>query len=218
MWGARLDRLRRSVGTHARFWSVPQGEAGGLLYIALGDSAAQSIGASTPETGYVSILADHLRRATGRPVRVVNLSRTGAKVADLLTDQLPRLAGLPRPDLVTVDIGGNDIRRYDDTAFRRDIIALVDRLPPGTVIADIPFFGRGRSERDATRAAAFITVQAEQHGLLVARLHEAMRARGPRAIVTDYAADLFHPNDRGHHVWSRAFLEVLPEHLRRSRR
>jgi len=213
LWLPRLLRLRRSVAEHARYWSVPRGEPGGLLYVALGDSAAQGIGATSPEVGYVGLLAATVREATARPVQVVNLSRSGAKVADLVTGQLPRLAAL-RPDLVTVDIGGNDIRRYDDAAFRRDVVRLVDRLPAGTIVADIPYFGQGRFERDATRAAAFITEQAQAHGLVVARLHEAMRDRGWRAVVTDYAADLFHPNDRGHRVWAASFQEVLPDGLR----
>lgn len=213
VWAMRLRRLHRSVEGYARHWSQPCGEHGGLLYIALGDSAAQGIGASDPDHGYVGLLAERLRQSTGRPVRVVNLSRSGAKIVDVVRDQLPELAGRS-PDLVTVDIGGNDIRRYDTDAYRRDVTALVEGLPSGAVIADIPFFMHGRFERDANAAAQLITAQAEKHGLRVACLHEAMRARGWGAMLTDYAADWFHPNDAGHRIWAQAFWEALPPELR----
>lgn len=83
VWLVRLWRLRRSVGRYAAFWRNRQraqeadgaGDAqGGLLYVALGDSAAQGIGASRPDRGYVGLLAAALEQAGGRPVQLVNLS------------------------------------------------------------------------------------------------------------------------------------------------
>ena len=56
------------------------GEPGDLVYVALGDSAAQGIGASTSDNGYVGLVADRLRERTGNPVLGVNLSRSGATV------------------------------------------------------------------------------------------------------------------------------------------
>jgi len=32
-------------------------------------------------------------------------------------------------------------------------------------------------------------------------------------MVTDFAADWFHPNDRGHRVWAQAFWTVLEPRL-----
>lgn len=40
-WGIALWQLRRSVERYGVYWSVPRGEAGGVLYVALGDSTAQ---------------------------------------------------------------------------------------------------------------------------------------------------------------------------------
>lgn len=76
VWAVELVGLTRSVEARAEYWSVPRGEPGELLYVALGDSAAQGIGASSPETGYVGVLAARLRASTGRSVEVVNLSRS----------------------------------------------------------------------------------------------------------------------------------------------
>ena len=213
VWIPKLLQLRSSVTRYAEWWAEPRGEAGGLVYAALGDSAAQGIGASAPERGYVALVADALRAETGRPVLVVNLSSSGARVRDVIQDQLPRLARLDA-DVVTVGIGGNDLRRYDAAAFERDVQALVRQLPPNTVVADAPYFMHGRFEVAAQEAADVLGGRAERRGLRVARLHEQMRRRGWWSMLTDYAADWFHPNDRGHRVWASAFLAALGADLR----
>lgn len=208
VWGVQLWRLSSSVDEHAAWWAQPRGEPGGLVYVAVGDSAAQGIGASTPDNGYVALLADQLRERTGHPVLVVNLSRSGATVRDVVEEQLPRLAAL-RADVITVDVGGNDIGNYDPARYQRDVTALVDGLPAGTVIADIPYFMHGQAQDNAGQAAATIRALAERRGLVVAPLQDTMRARGWIGMFTDYAADWFHPNDRGHQVWAQSFWTVL---------
>ncbi|WP_340292645.1 SGNH/GDSL hydrolase family protein [Aquipuribacter hungaricus] len=204
LWTAKLLRVKRGVGRARRYWSNPQGEPGGLLYVALGDSTAQGVGASRPERGYVGLVAQQMREQTHAAVQVVNLSRSGARIDDVLSDQLPRLAAL-RPDLVTVGIGGNDLLTYDPAAYVRQVSALTAALPPGTVVADAPYLMHGHWERDAERAADLLTRSAEGHGLVVVPLHDALRREGWSAMATQFAADFFHPNDRGHRVWAEAF-------------
>ena len=204
VWVAKLLGVRRGVGRAARFWSVPQGEAGGLLYVALGDSTAQGVGASRPERGYVGLLARRLCERTGAAVQVVNLSRSGARLEDLLTHQLPRLAAL-RPDLVTVGIGGNDLLADDACTYAQQVRALTAALPRGTVVADAPYLMHGHWERDAVRAADVLTRSARGQDLVVVPLHDALRREGWSAMATQFAADFFHPNDRGHRVWAEAF-------------
>jgi lysophospholipase L1-like esterase len=145
-WGLRLWRLRHSVGQYRSYWSVAQGEIGGILYVALGDSTAQGIGASAPERGYVGLIAQRLRSATGRPVQVLNVSRSGARVHDVVVEQLPRVAGLA-PDLVTVAVGANDLKHYDPDGFRADVDALIASLGATTVVGDVPWFMHGGTGR-----------------------------------------------------------------------
>lgn len=209
-WARKLVRLERSVRIHAAYWSGPRGQAGGLLYAALGDSAAQGIGASRPERGYVGVLARRLGDATGRPVEVVNLSRSGARMRDVLDVQLPALAALGRtPDVVTVAIGGNDIAAYDRARFAEQADRLADALPDGAYVADAPYFMHGRWERDSRHAADLLTAAAARRGLRPVALHDAQQARGWQAMGTDFAADWFHPNDRGHRVWADAFWRQM---------
>lgn len=207
-WSVQLWELARQVEGYAAYWSVPRGEPGGLLLVALGDSAAQGIGASSPRHGYVSLLADRLRSETGRPVEVVNLSRSGATTRQVLAEQVPALEALGRtPDLVTVGVGGNDVAwAYDAAALADDVRDLLDALPAArTVVADVPWFMHGRWERDAADAGELLRAEAEERGFALAPLHRMLEARGWRSMVTDYAADWFHPGDRGHRVWAEAF-------------
>ena len=200
----RAVGVQQSVERARDYWSAPQGDPGGLLYVALGDSAAQGVGASSPDKGYVGLLAERLRDSTGRPVQVVNLSVPGARVADVVEQQLPQLAGL-EPDLVTVAIGGNDVRRYETDRFAADVDRLVAGLPPGTYVADVPYFMHGRWETDSAQAAGTIRTAAAGAGMVVVPLNDRLRAEGLRGMFTQTSGDLFHPNDRGYEVWADAF-------------
>ncbi|HET9442488.1 MAG TPA: SGNH/GDSL hydrolase family protein [Acidimicrobiales bacterium] len=208
VWGLRAWRLHGQVERYRRYWSVPRGQPGGLVYVALGDSSAQGIGASEPELGYVGLLAARLRAATGQPVQVVNLSRSGARVRDVVDDQLPALAGL-RPDLVTVTVGANDLGRYQRARFRADVDELLAGLPPNTVIGDVPWFMHGGAGRNSGEAAEWLAARAAERDLAVAGLHEAMRRRGWLSMATDFAADWFHLSDRGYRVWVGEFWGAL---------
>ena len=190
-WTHRLTRLGRSVVSYGSYWSQSQGVPGGLTYVALGDSAAQGIGASSPDRGYVSLLSQRMRELSGGEVLLINLSASGATVRNVVDVQLPKLRAL-RPDVVTVAIGGNDMAWYDAERFARAADELIDALPAGAVVADVP-----------------LSTKARARGLDVVLLHDAERARGSRAMLTDFAADWFHPNDRGHRVWADAFWDVL---------
>ena len=208
VWGVKLVRLSHSVEANRTYWAEPRGEPGGLLYVALGDSAAQGIGASRPERGYVGLLAGRMREQTGHPVQVVNLSRSGATIRDLLNTQLPKLGEL-RPDVVTVAIGGNDVRSYQRARFSADVDELTAALPSGTYIADVPDFMHGRWGDRAAEAGGILAARAGAQQLRVVRLHDTQRDRGASAMLTDFAADWFHPNDRGHRVWADAFWNSM---------
>jgi lysophospholipase L1-like esterase len=209
-WGCRVLRVRRSVDAHRDYWALPVGPAGGLLYVAIGDSAAQGIGATSPQRGYVSLVADRLARASGQPVQVVNVSVAGAELRDAVEHQLPRLAALDAA-LITVDVGGNDMFDYDRETYERDVADLVAGLPPGSVVLDIPYFRHGKRKRRARAAAKVMTQKARAAGHEPVPLHDAMESRGRTAMLTDYAADCFHPSNRGHRVWADAVRATVQQ-------
>lgn len=171
----------------------------------LGDSTSQAIGASTRDGGYVLRVLDRLR-ADGRPWRVVNLSKTGARVADVLGGQLPALAGIAErtpPDLISVAIGSNDLtHRTEDLGPALEELA--GRLPAGSLLATLP---QGLRPAVAQQMNAVITDAARRHDL---RLVDLWSRTGP-PWRHKYAADYFHPNDLGYTDWTVAFTDALSQ-------
>lgn len=184
----------------------------GPLWVVLGDSAAQGLGASHPGGGYVSLARAELERRTGAPWRVLNLSRSGATITDVLRDQLPRLDALPvTPDLVSCGVGVNDLFRYTLPKIQSLFRTLVHALPDGAVMLDMPLpVNRWRIGRVAAPYVA--RANTGIYGPAAAR-------RLPVAYVSRHFAppwagkfgpDDFHPNEAGYRLWSRALLEAIP--------
>jgi len=183
-------------------------QASGPLWVVLGDSTSQAVGASARERGYVGQVLDELRRAD--PAwRVVNLSRTGARTADVVGRQLRSLAMLPQPALVTCAIGVNDLT-HRTPALAEALADLLARLPRGSYVATLPQGMRGRC---AAELNAVVRERAPGHGLHVVDL---WAFTGP-PWRGEFSADMFHPNDVGYADWARAFLAALPAELVSSR-
>ena len=105
-WTEGVATLRGDCVTFASHWQAHndrvRGESG-PLWVVLGDSTAQGLGALSPEGGYVGQALAELRLRTGQPWRVLNLSTSGALIRDVLGTQLPQVpAGA---DLVTCGSG-----------------------------------------------------------------------------------------------------------------
>ena len=209
---------RRVIDTHvsdyANHWSIkPTAFPDGVLhYVALGDSAAQGVGASRVESSYVSLVAARLAAATGREVAVTNMSVSGAVSDDVVALQLPQLANLPfTPDIVTMDIGANDVvfPGHDVKTFTRSMRIILPALPAGSFVADVPWFMvpgmDGRSRRMAASAVELVN----EFGHHPVAIHEASRAVGRLRYLRFTAEDLFHPNDRGYASWADTFWEAI---------
>ncbi|SDO76859.1 Lysophospholipase L1 [Pedococcus dokdonensis] len=198
-----VGAVREQTEPYAAAWRRSNDKAlaaDGPLWVAIGDSMTQGIGASAPDRGWVGQLADHLADA-GRPHRVVNLSVTGARVQDALDQQLPALRDLVAmgqvPDLVTVVIGSNDVVSPRLRAGLTDrFTQLLDGLPDGAVVANLP-----NPHREARRVSALLREREREGRLVVAD----MRAHGPRSWRGKLAADKFHPNDAGYAGMARVF-------------
>lgn len=206
--------LNETLPINSQWWRDHAKKKGELLYVAIGDSAAQGIGASKPSRGYVGILARRIRQATGRTLRVINLSVSGATVALTVRDQLPRFTKL-RPDVVTVAIGANDIAMWDPAVFEEGIRTLFAALPAHALVADLPCFHLPHNERKVAVANRILRRVAGEHGLTVVPLHAITKRQGLRSIATQFANDMFHPNDRGYAIWADAFLPALNANIAR---
>jgi lysophospholipase L1-like esterase len=194
--------------------------AAGARYVALGDSISIDDYSGGPGCGGPSLLFtnrdEDFPEWRGRDLRSLDpdtrfalLATDGATTRTLLQTQLPRLAVLPAPTLVTLTIGGNDVLgAYGDTAAAREVIALVrsavDRaLPVSTAsLADggrlvlgtvyDPSDGTGDTARLGLPAwpdgvavieelNEALRELAARHGAHVAEIAEAFRSHGLRA-------------------------------------
>jgi lysophospholipase L1-like esterase len=211
-----ITELTNRIPAHHLYWRERgRVREGSVLYVAIGDSAALGIGATSPGGGYVGIVADAIAARTGREVRVRNLSIDGATLDVVLREELPRLAGL-EPDVVTLGIGANDVWTFDPRRFREQYERICAALPPQTVVAELPSFSVLPVAGRARAANRIIHEVADSHGFRVAPLYHVTGVGGLLDALLTAAGDLFHPNDRGHGRWADAFLPgvfaVLEEH------
>ena len=205
-----LIHERNSLTSFADYWKQQNVTSKGeFTYVALGDSTAQGIGASKPTNSYTSILAERIAKQTGKKVRFINLSVSGAKIRDVIDKQIPQIAQY-KPDLVTIEAGANDIPRFDEKQFAHDFTELAGLLPADTYVSDMPYFGgRISKNREALAASASIYTSVQAHGLRLVHLQNITRDRDS---FRDYAADMFHPSSRGYQNWADAFwIEIQPQ-------
>ncbi|MFD0867437.1 SGNH/GDSL hydrolase family protein, partial [Tessaracoccus lubricantis] len=208
---------RRDIMRHVADYGVHWGErvdggAGALRYVALGDSAAQGVGATHVSRGYVPRIGAKLAEATGREVIITNLSVSGATSADVVRDQLPLFRDLPfTPDLVTLDIGGNDVvfPGHTPSSFEANMDVILEALPTGAFIADVPWFMVPVLGRQSQQMAGRASILIEQHHHHLVPLHRGTREAGFWRYHRYTAGDWFHPNDLGYEEWAEAFWAVI---------
>lgn len=191
--------------------------------VVLGDSTAAGVGAGDAARAYPTLLAERLAAGGPRRVTLVALGMSGARVRDVLEDQVPR-AVAERPDVVFVGIGANDVTHLtplDDVRYdmRAIIDALTERTKATVVVAGAPDM----------RAAAFLeplrSIVGWRGRRVTSVIEEAARAAGVAVVplaertagffVEDpdehYSADDFHPSAAGYERWADAIAPVLEE-------
>jgi lysophospholipase L1-like esterase len=212
-WADGVIELREDCVTFASHWDAHNDQAlaeSGPLWVVLGDSTAQGLGAPSPMGGYVGQVLAGLRQRTGERWRVLNLSLSGALIRDVQRDQLPRIpAGA---GLVTCGIGANDILYSTPAKVLADLRVLIGAVPGGTVVLDLPL------------PTGIWGILGRASVPYVARINQAIRqaaaARGlPVAEVSahflppwagKFGPDNFHPSQDGYRDWARALLTAIP--------
>src|SRR5206468_3308361 len=194
--------------------TLPADRSAAVLYVALGDSTVEGVGATSPDRNYVSRLHERLR-AVYPTARVVNLGAGGATSADVLRRQLDRAIEL-RPHLVTLSIGPNDITtRVPVAAYERNLDTILGRLRIETtavtvvnLIPDLVVTPRFRAhrERDALGRQTVLFNEALErrsraHGAELVDLYAASRREVPVRPEL-IGADGYHPSDVGYARWA----------------
>lgn len=200
-----IARVQRDVVPWAQAWqraNLAAMNGDGPLWVALGDSLTQGIGASAYDRGWVGQLRDHLA-GEGRAFRVVNLAVSGARTQDVLDVQVPALDRLrrvaPQPALVTLMIGSNDlVGRGLRDALPARMEQILRRLPGRALVTTLPNPRAGAVNR-------VIREVARAHDLVVADLRDPRTTSWHGKLAPDH----FHPNDRGY----SALADVLHDAL-----
>lgn len=195
--------LAGSVARYSDFWTTKAKASGEITYLALGDSAAQGIGATSPMRGYVGLIAKRLEQQTNKTVRIVNLSKTGAKMDDYLRDQAPQIPRI-QADIVTIEIGANDIAKFDPVSYRADFKRVVASLPKGTYVANMPLFNSRPGSTDNAKQASKI-IQEELQSYAELNFVDLQKQTSDNQSIFGFAPDLFHPNDFSYKNWADAF-------------
>src|SRR5215472_3540146 len=218
-WTDGVTAMREDCVAFAAYWhahnervlhDLETGTEPGPLWVALGDSTAQGLGAPRPRGGYVGQALQQLRHRTGKHWRVLNLSVSGALIRDVYGEQIPQLPAAP--DLVTCGIGANDILYSAPATLFGDLRALLAMVPDGTVMLDLPLLAGfwwivGRmSVPYITRINRVIYQAASQRGLPVAEVSAHFTA----PWTGKFSCDSFHPSQDGYRDWTRALLAAIP--------
>jgi lysophospholipase L1-like esterase len=205
-----------------------------LRMLVLGDSTTAGVGVDRAEDALPTRLAEAVAAERGRRVHVMSYGWTGARVADLLRDQLPRSlrpapeggtrpALLPRADIVAIVIGANDAtNRTPPRRFRSDLRRLLAEIRTAApeaevVLAGVPIF------RGALRQVEPLMLLTDQYGRLLRRAQreEALAAgiafadlardATPRMRLRrdTLSTDGFHPSAVGYQIWAEVIAAAL---------
>ena len=190
-------------------------------YVAIGDSLTAGRGDEGRDgrpIGWAQRLADILGVRTTVRCSLTNLAVDGATVHEVLSKQLPAVAAR-KPDLVSVTVGINDIRRrdFDELSFKADLGQLFEALaatqatlltctlPDLTVIMSLSQDLR-EVVRERTRLASdIIREQAESYGAVCLDVWSLPGVADPDL----YAPDRLHPNSKGHQFIAAACADML---------
>lgn len=194
-----------------------------LTVVWLGDSTGAGVGASSVETA----LPTDVVRGLQRSVRLRVLAMSGARVKDVLTQQLPRVEAL-HADVVVVGVGGNDVTHLTPRSLFEGlyeaVLQAIEALRPATVVViGIGDFGtvpripqplraltgwRGRSFDDVIRRVA------HRRGAAYVDLYATTGPVFGHDPTRFYSDDGFHPSDDGYRIWADVILDVLRLELR----
>jgi lysophospholipase L1-like esterase len=190
-------------------------------YVAIGDSLTVGRGDEDRDgrpIGWAQRLADILGVRTTVRCSLTNLAVDGATVHEVLSKQLPAVAAR-KPDLVSVTVGINDIRRrdFDELRFKADLGQLFEALaatqatllactlPDLTVIMSLSQELHEIVRERMRLASDIMREQAESYGAVCL---DAWSLPG----VTDpdlYGPDRLHPNSKGHQFIAAACADKL---------
>jgi lysophospholipase L1-like esterase len=189
-------------------------------YVAVGDSFSAGLAGQTP---WPDRVAAHLSKILPE-LSYRNLAAAGVTSRDVAAGQLgPALAR--RPDLISLICGANDVIesvRPDEAEFARTLAAMFERIraeaPDALVVtatypAIAPAGVRPRTRRRVREGIFAFNTTIHRESLAHGALCLDWQAHDEVGSQQNFAADGFHPSDRGHRLAAEGFLAALDGQL-----
>lgn len=194
-----------------------------LRLVMLGDSTVAGLGATSAEGSLAVQTAQRAADELGRDVHVTGLGVSGARTADVASDQVPQLVD-GEYDVVVIVIGSNDVThatppwRFDDETRQMLTRAVEAGGGAPVVLGGIPLFG------SATALAQPLRGVVDLYAKPLRRIQSAVAAQVDGVTFVDIAAeasprfagvpdamspDGFHPADKGYGFWADALAPAV---------
>ncbi|HKO02853.1 MAG TPA: SGNH/GDSL hydrolase family protein [Thermoanaerobaculia bacterium] len=190
-----------------------------LTYVILGDSTAAGVGADYQQGIAVRTTAE---LAKTHDVTMTNLGVSGARIHDVLVEQLPRAESL-KPDLVLLAVAPNDVTHLTPiSSMKRDLLAIVHRLRAAN--PDVAIVVTGSADMSTPRRIPRLLrgiagARSRAVNRMFASVANAKRLTfAPIAAETGplfrkdpslFGPDRFHPNERGYAVWTAVINKAI---------
>jgi len=216
----KTEMLFTQSASFPREYTVGNSADPAITYVVLGDSTAQGTGVNTLEGTLSYQIALHLADEH-QYVHVINRAKSGAKMADVVTNQLEGLVEL-HPTVITVSCGANDATHFTPIdSFNTSLQTVISQITASgaTTIA------MANTPDTATLPALFFPYTrltqywAEKQNAILAQALQGtdiksvdLYGAGKLSYNADhnvYAADHFHPSTKGYAVWVSLFDKVL---------
>ena len=182
-------------------------------YVAVGDSFSAGISGQTP---WPDLVAARLSRSCPE-LDYTNLAAVGVTSGDVAAGQLGPALAL-RPDLISLICGANDVIesvRPDELEFARTLAGMFERIreeaPAALVVTATyppiaPAGARPRTRRRIRDGILAFNTTIHRASLAHGALCLDWQAHGEAGSQPNFAADGFHPSDRGHRLAAEGFL------------
>jgi acyl-CoA thioesterase-1 len=206
--------------TFPRTYSVGTGSQR-IRYLAIGDSTVQGVGAATLSESYPYQVAGGVSEQ-GTTVEVTNVGVSGARIADVLRDQMNQVrAG--HFDLITISVGANDaLHSTEQGAFTRDLTELrkdLEQYQPGAKVYMSTLPKMGLAPAFPWPYTVYLDRRVQEKDRALSQVFSGSTVRfvdwykdGQLDLKINknyYAIDRFHPAVQGYTLWARLFIQKI---------
>lgn len=194
-----------------------------FVYVAMGDSTIEGVGASRPERHFTSLIFEFLKLKQ-KDVTYHNLGRAGWKVSNVIHDQLNPAIEL-KPNLIVLSVGANDVmqrrslkkfdQEYKELLEKLSLtgaLIVINNIPDLSLAPVIPKYIHPYCIIQVPRYNKIIEKYAKEYGCLLVDLYAQSRLY--RGYAEFISSDGLHPSDAGYALWANTVITKLESYLK----